>query len=345
MTTRLELTFAGVTALLATPMSASAQKAAIARPFSSPGAKVDLILDTDLGIDVDDAGALHVALALEHFGIVNLLAVMHSAGAPWGAGAIDAITSYWKRPDKPIGAYKGPVGASQVGRYTRVLAEDKQKRWPHDVVTHHQVPEATELYRRILHRQPDHSVRIVTTGYFTNIANLVQSKKGAHGVPLSGVDLIKRKVVSITSMAGQWPRGWEHNFAFDINSTQTAIHGWPREVPMVFSPGEVGGYTRVGALLAYSDPRNPVREAYRLHQKGFSSRPSWDLAAVLCAVFGPVIWRRHGPGTNRVVRSPHPGNQFHTRQDSNHYMIQRIPAYDVLLQALLNEILMLVPGR
>ena len=43
----------------------------------------------------------------------------------------------------------------------------------HPAVSATDLPEAVEVYRRVLAAQPDHSVTIVTVGYLTNLAHLL----------------------------------------------------------------------------------------------------------------------------------------------------------------------------
>ena len=78
-----------------------------AAPARSP---TQLIIDTDMGIDVDDVGALCVAHALQALGEANILAVLHDTASPNGAGAISVINHYYGRDAIPIGAYRGTVG-------------------------------------------------------------------------------------------------------------------------------------------------------------------------------------------------------------------------------------------
>ena len=55
-----------------------------------------LIIDTDLGFDCDDAGALAFANILHNEGAVSLLAVTHSVNRQIGAAAIRNINTYYK---------------------------------------------------------------------------------------------------------------------------------------------------------------------------------------------------------------------------------------------------------
>src|SRR5688572_15365153 len=71
------------------------------RTLAEPGVRV--ILDTDLGIDVDDAGALAVLHALADKGEVRILATVANVNDPYAPGALDAINTYYGRPNIPVG--------------------------------------------------------------------------------------------------------------------------------------------------------------------------------------------------------------------------------------------------
>jgi hypothetical protein len=72
----------------------------------------DLIISTDLSIDVDDVGALAVAHALVDRGEARLLAIVHDTGLHEGPGAV-AVINDWYRRDVPIGVNRGVVGAPE----------------------------------------------------------------------------------------------------------------------------------------------------------------------------------------------------------------------------------------
>src|SRR4051794_15651115 len=59
------------------------------------GAPVDLIIDTDLGSDIDDAYDLALAHALQDNGELNILAMGFVGDGIFGAPAIEAINWYY----------------------------------------------------------------------------------------------------------------------------------------------------------------------------------------------------------------------------------------------------------
>lgn len=71
----------------------------------------DLIIDTDMSVDVDDVGMLCAAHALVESGDANILAVVHDTGLPSGVGAISVINEFWRRGNIMIGGYHGELGS------------------------------------------------------------------------------------------------------------------------------------------------------------------------------------------------------------------------------------------
>ena len=64
------------------------------------------ILDTDMGSDCDDAGALALLHQLSKQGKAEILAVTHCASERTGAVSIKALNDWYGKPDIPIGQYQ-----------------------------------------------------------------------------------------------------------------------------------------------------------------------------------------------------------------------------------------------
>lgn len=73
---------------------------------------VNLILDTDLGPDYDDVGAMALMHALADSGQVNILATLSSNYDERVVPCIEVLNTYFNRPDIPVGAPKSEPGAS-----------------------------------------------------------------------------------------------------------------------------------------------------------------------------------------------------------------------------------------
>ncbi len=255
---------------------------------------VRLIFDTDMGNDSDDLMALCMIHTLQSRGAVDLLAVTISKDHPQAAAFTDAVNTFYGRPDIPIGVVKG--GATpEPGKFNllaEALKEDGSPRYPHDLKSGDDAPEATGLLRKILTGQPDHSVTLVQVGFFTNFQRLLESSPDAHS-PLSGRELIAKKVKLLSIMAGAFQtinwntRYLEYNVVKDIPAAQKLAQEWPSLV--VWSGFEIG----IAATYPYESieldygylKHHPLPEAYALYSPKGHNRPTWDPTALLYAVY------------------------------------------------------------
>ncbi|WP_009960827.1 family 16 glycoside hydrolase [Verrucomicrobium spinosum] len=267
--------------------------AATAAPTKADAAEaagpVKIIFDTDMHTDCDDAGALGVLHALADYGECEILAMLCSTLDPWAVPTIDAINTYYGRPDVPLGTVKGK-GVLRKSVYTKGVAE----RFPHDVKSSDAAPDALQVYRQILEAQPDQSVVLVTVGYLTNVANLLKAP-AQDGKP-SGLDLVKQKVRTWVCMGGNFIgtparddlKLGNVNFTYDAPATLYAIQNWPGD--LVFAGREVCSVpsgVAVGECLRDVPADHPVRVAYELYFGGeLKNRHVADLASVLHAVRG-----------------------------------------------------------
>ena len=74
--------------------------------------KVQLIIDTDLGFDVDDFGAIAVAHALADKGFVDIIGIVCNTGRDSCIVGVDVVNTYYGRNGTfPIGSFKGKFGS------------------------------------------------------------------------------------------------------------------------------------------------------------------------------------------------------------------------------------------
>jgi len=174
------------------------------------------------------------------------------------------------------------------------------------------------MYRRALAAEADNSVVIASFGYLGNLAALLDSP--ADGIsPLSGRDLVARKVNRLVIMGGHYPSGSpETNLAGDVASAQRVATGWPTK--LVWSGSEVGDDVRTGDTITQVHPTtSPVRIAYEAFVGPNKWIYSYDLTAVYHAVrAADGDLSEVGPGTNVVDSSG--GNRFTTGSGSHWYL-------------------------
>jgi inosine-uridine nucleoside N-ribohydrolase len=249
---------------------------------------VRLIFDTDIGNDIDDALALAMIHDLADRGEADLLAVTISKDNPWAAVYVDMVNRFYGRPDVPIGVVRN--GKTPEDGYVRTVAERKQNGrfvYPRKLKSGTDAPEAVGLLRKTLAAQPDGSVVIVSVGFMTNLARLLDSGPDSES-PLTGRDLIARKVRLYCMMAGAFgpTAGPEYNVYTDADAARKVFDRWP--TPIAASGYEIGVAITYPASSIESDfgyvRDHPIAEAYRAYAKMPYDRPTWDLTAVMYAV-------------------------------------------------------------
>ena len=82
-------------------------------------APVQLIFDTDMGNDVDDALALAMVHSLQSLGECKLLAVTTNKDNPYSPLLVDVINTFYGRGDIPIGAVKNSGVTPEDGRFAK----------------------------------------------------------------------------------------------------------------------------------------------------------------------------------------------------------------------------------
>jgi len=243
---------------------------------------VSVIFDTDMSPDYDDVGALAILHALADSGEVKILATVSSNMYANAVPCIEIINTYFKRPDIPLGApRKGPnMIDPRFGEKYDYWPDILPEKYPHKVKSSADAPDAVQVYRRILSEQPDASVNIITVGFLTNVAALLQSPPDQFS-NLDGKALIKKKVRRLISMAGSFPNGREFNVHIDSLASITVFNDWP--TPVLLSGFEIGRDILTGLRLVASDIQNsPVKDAFSMGLKlDIHGRNSWDQTAAL----------------------------------------------------------------
>jgi hypothetical protein len=265
--------------------AAAPAPAAAASPAGVASAPVRLIVDTDFGQWWDDVAALAMVNAAADIGRVRVLAVMSDVDNPWNAAGLDAVNTWYGRPDIPIGV---PIGAISVEQnYSQMLAQS----YPH--AGH--PSDAVGLYRRLLRAQPDHSVTILSIGALTNLARLARTDPA----------LVARKVARTVIMGGAYPAATEPewNFNLDLPATRAVVAGWPTHT--VYDGFEIGAGVFVGNHVCVTHPADsPVRAVFDLLYGCGNSQTdgTWDPTAMYYALYGTDhVYKLAGAGGHNTV--------------------------------------------
>ncbi len=289
---------------------------------------VKIIFDTDFGPDYDDVGALAFLHAMADSGKAEILATVSSNMHELVAPSIDVMNVYFNRPGLPIGAPKSQgVNMGAVQHWPDTLVAN----YPHNVKATADVQDAVSVYRKVLYSQPDTSVTIVTVGFLTNMAGLLKSAADSI-CPLSGRDLILKKVKVLVSMAGAFPSGNEFNVHMDSTASVYAFENWP--TPVILSGFEIGAKIHTGLRVMNMDVAdNPVKDVFRLcipmSEEDKNGRMSWDETAVLIAVYGTEGFFDLVQGTMTV--NPDGSNGWVDSESGKHaYVVQKMPVDEMV---------------
>ncbi|KAI1804698.1 nucleoside hydrolase [Daldinia bambusicola] len=250
-----------------------------------------IIIDTDIFSDVDDAGALAVANVLHNYGLAELRGVAVNTRPRYGALAVSAINTYFGNGDIPVAALRPLTDETFFDSRDFVLGEYASKvahNWPRSLNDSSATPTPVELYRSILSAAEDHSITIISIGFLTNLAELMNSPPDTIA-PSTGASLVSAKVKELVVMGGRYPSGKEFNFAgADPSATYSVVNTWPRTVPVTYSGFELSATIFSGEQLAdLAPPDSPVLAAYQWYVgRCRTARESWDPVTTLYGILG-----------------------------------------------------------
>ena len=250
---------------------------------------VPVIFDTDIAPDFDDVGAMALLHAFADKGEAKILATISCNAFETTGPTLSVLNTYFNRPDVPIGMVAGNFPND---RCKEKWAEFINAKYPHALKSNADAEDAVKLYRKLLMSQPDNSVTIITVGFFSNLAALLNSPADVYS-SMNGKDLVKRKVKQLVSMAASLGKdgkgGQEFNVQFDTKASQKVFADWP--TPMIISGFDIGVEILTGAPLIADNTitNSPVKDAYDVALKVNNQkdgRCSWDQTAVYVAVRG-----------------------------------------------------------
>lgn len=303
---------------------------------------VPIIFDTDMGPDYDDVGAITLLHAFADRGQARILATIASTNYPKVTQVLSVLNTYFKRPNVPIGV---PGEKAVSDRDSQHWSDTITARYPHQVRSNADVPDAIALYRQILAKQSDHSVTIITVGFLTNLAHLLQSKPDQYS-KLNGKALIAKKIKQLVSMAGKFPSGREYNVFRDTLSSRVVFADWP--TPILFSGYEIGEKIHSGLPLTQNMKiqHSPVKDVFSMSlpkaKEDQQGRMSWDQTAVLVGVLGYEPYYTSQSG--RLTLNANGSNGWDQTGKGHAYLIEKMAAPEV--EKIINELMQHQPvGR
>lgn len=280
----------------------------------------NIILDTDLGGDCDDASAIALANKFHNRKEANVLAMTYSNNNASGALLTDAINGYYGN-NFPMGILKNNVLKIEYGNDFADKALDilKVKK------DFGKLKNANDLYYEKMIDAENKSVSVICIGQLRNIATFLNSD--FNGV--SGSEIFNRKVKELYIMGGYFNQesenhsfcGFvmpgEYNIVTDLDSAHTVMNKVTCEI--TFCDFDVG--VDVLTFEEFSTNYNekyPVSVCYKLYQNG--ARHSWDPLTVLYAIKGDNEYFTSEKGNVTITEKGR--TIFVEEPDGNHKKVQ-----------------------
>ena len=301
-----------------------------------------VILDTDLGSDVDDVGAVALANIFHNKKLIELLCVTHTTSGLYGPLVCEAINEFYSNKDIPVGVYKGKEFMKK--ELDNNYPIPTSKAFPHKHQSVEEMPEATKLLRKTL--ENNEHITMIFIGQLINLANLMKSK-GDEISSLSGEELINKKVDAIYIMGGGFsditglPGSGqpEYNLLTALEESTYVINRL--KVKTVFIDGTIGLKVLTGAKLCakYGD-NHIVSYAYSryIYREKDGSRFSWDPITVYQGCIQDDLFEEVGPG---IVTFDKEGNSaFKYGKNGNFFVVRANKSFEIIqnkLETLLLE--------
>lgn len=266
-----------------------------------------LIVDTDIGADCDDAGAMAVLFRLVK-DYEFPCAVINCTPDRSGSLAVAAIAES-RGVKSPLLGQAERAAILEDDRYhvyDRILAEEFREKYPVPAIE-----ESISLYLRLLRDAPDGGVIWVPIGPLHQLAAVWRDHP----------ELVRRKVYAVVCMGGVYGNfetfgHREYNLRMAADATKIVFEEFP--CPIICIGLEIG--QRIPSGFVLPDRRDPVNRAYEIHTRGKMLRPSWDPLTVLFAIEGEgKRFSLSAPGINRIT--PDGSNYFTEDPSGRHFYI------------------------
>jgi len=288
-----------------------------------------VIIETDMGNDIDDALALTVALNAVRDGKYDLMMVSNHKKSHTASEFIDIVNTYYGYPEIEVAKCSKPVYQGSYTDYTVPVACNRT--WPRSGRYDGDYPDAVERYREILASCEDGEVIVISLGFGTTLSQLLDSQPDRYSY-YNGRDLVKKKVKYLSIMAGSYGaedtlivngvretlfdrtvKRAEYNVVNDIPAMQKVFAEWPTTIYQ--NPFEIGKMVMY-PWDAAEKVGGPVEEAYKAYRSEPYDRPSWDILSVVFPLH-PEMFNISEPVTVSVDDK----GFNHLKKGGNHYVL------------------------
>ena len=246
-----------------------------------------IILDTDIGSSTDDLFSLEMLYYYQQQGRCKLLGVVVDREGEDCAACADVMNTYFNHSDVPVGLVRDGVKNPSVWIDYKALPDftkaDGTPMFAHSISDYSALPDGWQLYRRLLAAQPDHSVSICSIGFTACLAQLLESEGDVYS-PLSGVELVRRKLKCLYIQGGSFGQSPEpdYNFLQGMDFAKTFFRLWPSDVDIISD-------------VSWTD-YHPIKQVYMTCNCN-TGQMMWDPLTVINAVEGDGLFTLTERGT------------------------------------------------
>ncbi len=317
--------------------------------------RIEIILDTDMGSDCDDVGALALLNYYHNQKDAEIKAVVYSSGKiPYGVGIIHAINKYYGNEGIPIGALYDSTFGDPVDKMLAEKITSETTKYGHSFVSTRDVPEQTSMLREILAKAKDRSITYITIGHTKGLHELVRSNPDKAS-SLMGEELVNKKIqrwvalgaLGANDSIGNYRQDW--NFFRNGSAPFTEYLIKNLEIPIYFI--DAGTTVMTGSSLVELPKESIVRIAYEVWLQNVENktlidqRPSWDLMAVMYAVEGNRGFFESNNKGYLDFDSGLGSRWIKTDSLSNHYFVTEVNGKTDEIASYLNGIISISPNQ
>ncbi len=250
-----------------------------------------IIIDTDVGNDCDDIGALSVLGNFYKQNKINILAVTVCNQYLPAYHTTDIMLEEYGI-DCPMGMSDNnqKVHTEWGGDYSNAVDLAFQARSRKDWS---RLQSATRVLRKALARNKKGKIKLITLGMLNNIANLLDS--GPDDISRkTGRELFEENVSEMVLMGGRFDDEMETYQEFNIHEAPWAAEKVinTTSVPKTFLGWEVGNPVKTGQTF-YDHHETPQYVAYQTYNQG-QLRESWDPLTMYIALTGDAKFSNMG---------------------------------------------------
>ncbi|MGN1376549.1 MAG: hypothetical protein ACI4V5_08335 [Prevotella sp.] len=263
-----------------------------------------VVLDTDIASSTDDLVAMTFLYHFADMGRIKFSAVMIDRNGEENAKIADIMNTYYNHPEVEIGVTThGPENPVIWIDYWKMCEQKRENgellfsRTLSDMEIRN-LPDAVQLYRKILSRSDDGAVIVFSIGFANNLARLLESQPDEYS-SLNGIELVRTKVKGIYIQAGHYGEAMEPDFNFKSDPKHAMILMDKCPVPMYFSPQEAGDNFIYNSEQVLADLEatemtdSPLYHCYKYHNCE-TGQCMWDTMPLL-GWLHPEYFDTYGP--------------------------------------------------